>query len=90
MLVGSPLSRLFVVRGKTDEVFPKLFQKWKVTRLTYEYDTEPFSLRRDKEVGRLAEEHGVEIIYKVSHTLYNIDRWAILNECILGAEKAYC
>uniref|UniRef100_A0A8C7CRZ8 Cryptochrome circadian regulator 5 n=1 Tax=Oncorhynchus kisutch TaxID=8019 RepID=A0A8C7CRZ8_ONCKI len=67
-------SRLFVVRGKPEEVFPKLFQKWKVTRLTYEYDTEPFSLRRDKEVVRLAEEHGVEIIYKVSHTLYDIDR----------------
>ncbi|KAL0994616.1 hypothetical protein UPYG_G00124920 [Umbra pygmaea] len=67
-------SRLFVVRGKSEEVFPKLFQKWKVTRLTYEYDTEPFSLQRDKEVGRLAKEFGVEVIYKVSHTLYNIER----------------
>ncbi|CAI5645935.1 unnamed protein product [Oreochromis niloticus] len=67
-------SRLFVVRGKPEDVLPKLFTKWKVTRLTYEYDTEPYSLQRDSKVTSLAKEHGVEVIYKVSHTLYNIDR----------------
>ncbi|KAJ7996862.1 hypothetical protein DPEC_G00222920 [Dallia pectoralis] len=65
-------SRLFVVRGKPEDVFPKLFQEWKVTRLTYEYDTEPFSFC--KEVIQLAKEHGVEVIFRVSHTLYNIER----------------
>lgn len=67
--------RLFVVRGEPEDVFPKLFDKWKVTRLTYEYDTEPYSLSRDKTVTALANEHGVEVIYKVSHTLYDIDRY---------------
>uniref|UniRef100_A0A7N6FJF7 Photolyase/cryptochrome alpha/beta domain-containing protein n=1 Tax=Anabas testudineus TaxID=64144 RepID=A0A7N6FJF7_ANATE len=67
-------SRLFVVRGKPDEVFPKLFNKWKITKLTYEYDTEPYSLSRDTEVTALAKEHGVEVIYKISHTLYDINR----------------
>ncbi|XP_006779922.1 cryptochrome circadian regulator 5 [Neolamprologus brichardi] len=67
-------SRLFVVRGKPEDVLPKLFTKWKVTRLTYEYDTEPYSLQRDSKVTSLAKERGVEVIYKVSHTLYNIDR----------------
>ncbi|XP_078108181.1 cryptochrome circadian regulator 5 [Sander vitreus] len=67
-------SRLFVVRGKPEEVFPKLFDKWKVTKLTYEYDTEPYSLNRDKTVTTLAKEHGVEVIYKISHTLYDIYR----------------
>ncbi|KAM4602656.1 cryptochrome circadian regulator 5 [Polymixia lowei] len=67
-------SRLFVVRGKPEDVFPELFREWNVTRLTYEYDTEPYSLSRDKKVTMLAKEHGVEVIYKISHTLYDIDR----------------
>lgn len=67
--------RLFVVRGKPEDVFPTLFNEWKVTKLTYEYDTEPYSVSRDKTVTALAKEHGVEVIYKVSHTLYDIDRY---------------
>uniref|UniRef100_A0A3B3VPN8 Cryptochrome circadian regulator 5 n=2 Tax=Poecilia latipinna TaxID=48699 RepID=A0A3B3VPN8_9TELE len=67
-------SRLFVLRGKPEDVFPKLFNRWNVTKLTYEYDTEPYSLRRDEKVASLAKEHGVDVIYKISHTLYNIER----------------
>lgn len=67
-------SRLFVVKGKPEDVFPRLFEKWKVTKMTYEYDTEPYSLRRDQKVTELAKEHGVEVIYKVSHTLFDINR----------------
>lgn len=67
-------SRLFVVRGKPEDVFPRLFKRWSVTKLTYEYDTEPYSLSRDQSVTELANEYGVEVIYKVTHTLYNINR----------------
>ncbi|KAL7846439.1 hypothetical protein SRHO_G00214190 [Serrasalmus rhombeus] len=67
-------SRLFVVRGVPRDVFPKLFKEWKVTRLTFEVDTEPYSQIRDKEVMDLAKQHGVEVITKISHTLYNIER----------------
>lgn len=72
-MLGS--SRLFVVRGKPEEVFSKLFSQWKITKLTYEYDTEPYSLSRDRTVATLAKQHGVEVVYKVSHTLYDIDRY---------------
>uniref|UniRef100_A0A3Q2T7S1 Cryptochrome circadian regulator 5 n=1 Tax=Fundulus heteroclitus TaxID=8078 RepID=A0A3Q2T7S1_FUNHE len=67
-------SRLFVLKGKPEDVFPKLFDKWKVTKLTYEYDTEPYSLSRDEKVTSLAKEHGVDVSYKISHTLYNTER----------------
>ncbi|CAL9701957.1 unnamed protein product [Knipowitschia caucasica] len=67
-------SRLFVVRGKPEDALPPLFKKWKVTKLTYEYDTEPYSLRRDETVTKLAKEHNVEVVYKVSHTLFDINR----------------
>ncbi|CAH2320415.1 6-4 photolyase [Pelobates cultripes] len=68
------LCSLFVVRGKPTEVFPVLFKQWKVTRLTFELDTEPYSKLRDAEVERLAAEHNVQVIQKVSNTLYDIDR----------------
>lgn len=68
------LLRLFVVRGKPEDVFPKLFNNWKVTKLTYEYDTEPYSLSRDEAVCALAKKHNVDVVYRVSHTLYNIER----------------
>ncbi|XP_069804452.1 cryptochrome-1-like isoform X1 [Dendropsophus ebraccatus] len=67
-------SRLFVVRGKPPEVFPELFRKWKVTRLTFEVDTEPYSRQRDAEVEKIAAEHKVEVIQRVSNTLYDVDR----------------
>ncbi|XP_049573966.1 cryptochrome circadian regulator 5 [Syngnathus scovelli] len=67
-------SRLFVVRGKPEEMFPELFNKWQITKLSYEYDTEPYRLSRDQKVATLAKEHGVEVLYRVSHTLYDINR----------------
>ena len=36
-------SRLFVLQGKPAETFPLLFARWKVTRLTFESDTEPYA-----------------------------------------------
>ncbi|XP_046893307.1 cryptochrome circadian regulator 5 isoform X2 [Hypomesus transpacificus] len=67
-------SRLYVVRGEAEKVLPKLFEEWKVTRLTYEYNTDPHNLSRDGKVIELAAEHGVHVVYKISHTLYNTDR----------------
>lgn len=67
-------NRLFVVRGKPNEVLPKLFNKWKITRLTFEVDTEPDGMQQDMEVLKLAGDKGVEVIQKISHTLYNLDR----------------
>lgn len=83
--------RLFVVRGKPEDVFPQLFNKWKITKLTYEYDTEPYSLSRDKKVAALAKENGVEVIYKISHTLYDIDRYSInhAEQCFRSLKTDY-
>ena len=63
-----------MVRGKPQDILPQLFQKWGVSRMTYEYDTEPYSRSRDLKVSELAKEHGVEVVYKISHTLHDVDR----------------
>jgi deoxyribodipyrimidine photolyase len=38
-------SRLFVVRGDPVEELPRLLTEWKVDRLTFESDTEPYARR---------------------------------------------
>nr|BAA96848.1 cryptochrome 2a [Danio rerio] len=72
-------SRLFVVRGQPANVFPRLFKEWKISRLTFEYDSEPFGKERDAAIKKLAMEAGVEVIVKTSHTLYNLDKIIELN-----------
>lgn len=63
-------SRLFVVRGRDVEVLPKLFSEWGVSRLSFETDSEPFGSQRDAVIRHIAEEAGVELVSKTSHTLY--------------------
>ncbi|KTF91410.1 hypothetical protein cypCar_00009083, partial [Cyprinus carpio] len=72
-------SRLFVIRGQPANVFPRLFKEWKISRLTFEYDSEPFGKERDAAIKKLAMEAGVEVIVKTSHTLYNLDKIIELN-----------
>ncbi|CAI5665892.1 cryptochrome-2 isoform X1 [Oreochromis niloticus] len=72
-------SRLFVVRGQPTDVFPRLFKEWNVTRLTFEYDPEPYGKERDGAIIKMAQEFGVETIVRNSHTLYNLDRIIEMN-----------
>ncbi len=51
-----------------------LSQEWKISRLTFEYDSEPFGKERDAAIKKLAMEAGVEVIVKISHTLYDLDK----------------
>ncbi|KAG7453735.1 hypothetical protein JOB18_036163 [Solea senegalensis] len=72
-------SRLFVIRGQPTDVFPRLFKEWKVTRLTFEYDPEPYGKERDGAILKMAQEFGVETVVRNSHTLYNLDRIIEMN-----------
>ncbi|MGH0150499.1 UNVERIFIED_CONTAM: hypothetical protein FKN15_017807 [Acipenser sinensis] len=73
-------SRLFVVRGQPANIFPSLLKEWNVTRLTFEYDSEPFGKERDAAIVKMAQELGVEVAVKNSHTLYSLDRIIELNK----------
>ncbi|CAH1786882.1 unnamed protein product [Owenia fusiformis] len=64
-------SRLFVIRGNPNEVFPKLFKKWEITQLTFEVDTEPYAKQRDQTITDLAKKHQIDVLQRVSHTLYD-------------------
>ncbi|KAH8263612.1 hypothetical protein KR044_011404 [Drosophila immigrans] len=64
-------SRLYVVRGKPVELFPELFKRWHVELLTYESDIEPYAVKRDAAVQRLAAADQVKVDTHCSHTIYN-------------------
>ncbi len=49
-------------------------QEWNINRLSYEYDSEPFGKERDAAIKKLANEAGVEVIVRISHTLYDLDK----------------
>nr|BAQ55221.1 cryptochrome1 [Chrysiptera cyanea] len=72
-------SRLFVIRGQPTDVFPRLFKEWQITHLSYEYDSEPFGKERDATIQKLASEAGVEVMVRISHTLYNLEKIIELN-----------
>jgi len=67
-------SRLFIVEGQPIDVLPKLIKQWNITKLTFEYDSEPFPRNRDMDVKRRAEQDGVKVVVKTSHTLYDISK----------------
>ncbi|XP_022093922.1 cryptochrome-1-like [Acanthaster planci] len=64
-------SRLFLVRGQPSDVFPKLFKEWGVTRLSFEEDPEVFGIQRDAKIKTLAATFKVQVITRMSHTLYD-------------------
>lgn len=47
-------------------------QEWQITHLSYEYDSEPFGKERDAAIQKLASEARVEVIVRISHTLYDL------------------
>ncbi|XP_020497566.1 cryptochrome-1b [Labrus bergylta] len=73
-------SRLFVIRGQPTDVFPRLFKEWKINRLSYEYDSEPFGKERDATIQKLASEAKVEVMVRISHTLYDLAKIIELND----------
>uniref|UniRef100_A0A663LS62 Cryptochrome-1 n=1 Tax=Athene cunicularia TaxID=194338 RepID=A0A663LS62_ATHCN len=72
-------SRLFVIRGQPADVFPRVFKEWNIAKLSIEYDSEPFGKERDAAIKKLASEAGVEVIVRISHTLYDLDKIIELN-----------
>ncbi|CAA7044156.1 unnamed protein product [Microthlaspi erraticum] len=64
-------SRLLVLKGEPGEVMIRCLQEWKVKKLCFEYDTDPYYQALDVKVKDYASSSGVEVFSPVSHTLFN-------------------
>ncbi|XP_067945620.1 cryptochrome-1-like [Watersipora subatra] len=68
-------SRLYVVQGQPAYILPLLFKDWHINVLSMEEDPTPYGARRDEAIGCLAQDHGVEVLHRSSHTLHSILAW---------------
>lgn len=64
-------SRLLVLRGDPLKVFPTLFEKWKITHLYFETDTEAYPLFRDAKIRTLCREKGIKCEDLLGNTLWD-------------------
>ncbi|XP_073053376.1 (6-4)DNA photolyase [Primulina eburnea] len=64
-------SRLLVLKGEPSEVLSRCLNEWRISKLCFEFDTEPYYQALDKKVKNHASAAGVEIYSPVSHTIFN-------------------
>lgn len=57
-----------------DHTFVWCCRNGTLQKLSIEYDSEPFGKERDAAIKKLASEAGVEVIVRISHTLYDLDK----------------
>lgn len=62
---------LLLLRGDPVKIFRKMWQELGITKICFEYDCEPIWNERDDSVKIMCREHGIEVVEKVSHTLWN-------------------
>ena len=67
-------SRLYIVKGQPSDVLLHLIKKWNISKLSFEYDSNPFALKRDKAIQRQVRKADVKVIVKSSHSLYDLRR----------------
>uniref|UniRef100_A0A1J3II97 (6-4)DNA photolyase n=7 Tax=Noccaea caerulescens TaxID=107243 RepID=A0A1J3II97_NOCCA len=64
-------SRLLVLKGEPGEVMIRCLQEWKVKKVCFEYDTDPYYQALDVKVKDYASSTGIDVFSPVSHTLFN-------------------
>uniref|UniRef100_A0A6V7QQQ2 (6-4)DNA photolyase n=1 Tax=Ananas comosus var. bracteatus TaxID=296719 RepID=A0A6V7QQQ2_ANACO len=64
-------SRLLLLRGDPAPLICRVLKDWNIGKLCFEFDTEPYSLARDKQVSDFASASGIQVFSPVSHTLFN-------------------
>ncbi|XP_074599491.1 circadian regulator cryptochrome [Brevipalpus obovatus] len=63
--------RLYVFHGNSRDILQKLITKWSVGYLSFEQDPEPIWKERDDSAKELCNQMGVQVIERISHTLWD-------------------
>ncbi|XP_025017377.1 cryptochrome-1 isoform X2 [Tetranychus urticae] len=71
--------RLICFHGNCVQILESLIKKWSITHISFEQDPEPIWKERDDLVKQLANSLGVEIIEKISHTLWDPEKVIDMN-----------
>ena len=65
--------KLHVIREGAVTALPKLIEKWKISHIVFEKDTDAYAKERDATVMEEAKKAGVEVIVKSGRTLWDSD-----------------
>ena len=68
-------SRLFVVKGKPEEVLPLYAHKWKANLITFEKDSEPYAIARDQRISQILRHSSINTLTCSSHTIHDLQRY---------------
>lgn len=63
--------RLYVFHGNSRDILQKLIPQWSVGYLSFEQDPEPIWKERDDSAKELCNQMGVQVIERISHTLWD-------------------
>ena len=50
-----------MLRGNPQEVLPRVWKEWDITKVCYEFDTEEYARERDSSIQQAAQEAGAEL-----------------------------
>ncbi|XP_072521644.1 cryptochrome circadian regulator 4 [Salminus brasiliensis] len=67
-------SRLFVLRGSHRAVLGEVVARWGITQISLDMETEPRYVALQRELTEMAEELGLSVYTRISHTLYDVRR----------------
>lgn len=71
-------SRLFVARGKTEDLIPVLVKKWGVSLVTFEADESgPYGRTRDNNITHALSTSGCEVSVHCTHTLFPMHTYEV-------------
>ncbi|XP_072282574.1 cryptochrome-1-like [Pyxicephalus adspersus] len=72
-------SRLLVIQGDYKQVLRDHVQKWNITQVTVDLETEPYYKQMDDHIGEMGKELGFQVVSHVAHTLYDVRKIISLN-----------
>lgn len=68
-------SRLFVLKGKPEQALVDFVQKMKISKVTFEADTEPYAKKRDSLITTMLHDKGTSTSSHSSHTLHPLESY---------------
>jgi cryptochrome len=83
-------SRLYVVRGRPEEQIPRVVSLWGAKLLTFEKDSEPYALHRDKIIIEDLKQKGIRISLWSSHTLFDLERYRLFRTEQVCTFASFC
>lgn len=80
-------SHLLCLQGRPEDVLPPLMKELDITRLSFEFDTEPYWKDQGEKVAASAKQMGASVHCPTSHTLFDPEH--LMAKCMMDAPKSY-